>query len=108
MPAKKHLKKEQKEKLQKALKEEEHPEIRERILILLLLNDGKNTADFAKEGAKIVIILDNASFHKKEEVIQKIESEMPNIQLEFLPEYSPDYNLIELYHFSKSVREMIS
>lgn len=41
MPAKGYLKPEQKEKLQKALKEEENAEIRERILILLLLNDGK-------------------------------------------------------------------
>ena len=41
MPAKGYLRPEQKEKLQKALKEEENAEIRERILILLLLNDGK-------------------------------------------------------------------
>ncbi len=41
MPAKGYLKPEQREKLQKALKEEENAEIRERILILLLLNDGK-------------------------------------------------------------------
>ena len=44
MPAKGYLKPEQKEKLQKALKEEENAEIRERILILLLLNDGKTQA----------------------------------------------------------------
>ena len=51
---------------------------------------------------KIVIILDNASFHKKKEYIQKIEGEMPNIHLEYLPEYSPDYNLIELvWHSAK-------
>jgi transposase len=63
---------------------------------------GNKAEDFAEKGAKIVIILDNASFHKKEEVIKKIESEMPNIQLEFLPEYSPDYNLIELvWHSAK-------
>jgi site-specific recombinase XerD len=41
MPAKNHLSTEQVEKLQKALKEEENGDIRERILILLLLNDGK-------------------------------------------------------------------
>lgn len=41
MPAKGFLTQEQQEKLQKSLKEEEHPEIRERVLILLLLNDGK-------------------------------------------------------------------
>ena len=41
-----------------------------------------------------MIILDNATFHKKEEYLQKIEAEMPNLHLEFLPEYSPDYKLI--------------
>lgn len=47
MPAKGHLTQKQKEKLQKALKEEEHPNIRERILILLLLNDGKTQTEIA-------------------------------------------------------------
>jgi transposase len=63
---------------------------------------GNQAKDFAGKGAKIVIILDNASFHKKEEYIEKIEAEMPNLHLEFLPEYSPDYNLIELvWHSAK-------
>ena len=48
MPAKGFLKKEQKERLQKTFKEEEHPEIRERILILLLLNDGKTQSEIAE------------------------------------------------------------
>ncbi len=49
-----------------------------------------------------MIILDNASFHKKKEYINKIAAEMPNIHLEFFPEYSPDYNLIELvWHSTK-------
>uniref|UniRef100_UPI0005B41AF2 transposase n=1 Tax=Anaplasma marginale TaxID=770 RepID=UPI0005B41AF2 len=40
--------------------------------------------------------------HKKEEYIQQIEAEMPNIYLEYLPKYSPDYNLIELvWHSAK-------
>ena len=40
--------------------------------------------------------------NKKQEYIQKIEAEMPNIHLEYLPEYSPDYNLIELvWHSAK-------
>jgi transposase len=63
---------------------------------------GNLREDFAEQGAKIVIILDNASFHKKKEYLQKIEAEMPNLHLEFLPEYSPDYNLIELvWHSAK-------
>ncbi len=44
MPAKNHLTSQQIEKLQKALKREENGEIRERILIILLLNDGKTQA----------------------------------------------------------------
>jgi DNA-directed RNA polymerase specialized sigma subunit len=47
MPAKNHLTPEQVEKLQKALKEEENGDIRERLLILLLLNDGKTQAKIA-------------------------------------------------------------
>jgi len=63
---------------------------------------GNRVEDFLEKGGKIIIILDNASFHKKEEIFKKIEQEIPNIHLEFLPEYSPDYNLIELvWHSSK-------
>ncbi len=63
---------------------------------------GNNLKEFRKKGPKIVIILDNASFHKKQEFLDKIEAELPNIKLEFLPPYSPDYNLIELvWHSAK-------
>ncbi len=63
---------------------------------------GNKASDFPKKGPKIVIILDHASFHKKKEYLDKIKTEMPNIHLEFLPEYSPDYNLIELvWHSAK-------
>ncbi|NCS13779.1 MAG: IS630 family transposase [Microcystis aeruginosa G13-09] len=48
MPAPNHLNSEQKEKLQKALKEEENAYIRERVLILLLLNDGKTQVQISK------------------------------------------------------------
>jgi transposase len=41
MPAKGFLSKEQKEKLQKALTQSDRPEVRERALMLLLMNDGK-------------------------------------------------------------------
>lgn len=47
---------------------------------------GNQSSEFAEKGAKIVIILDNASFHKKKEYLEKIETELPNIHLEFLPE----------------------
>ena len=41
MPAKNHLSQEQKERLLKTLKEHENPYVRGKILILLLINDGK-------------------------------------------------------------------
>jgi transposase len=70
------------------------------------IEQGNKIDDFKESSAKIVIILDNASFHKSQDILEKIETEMPNIILEFLPPYSPDYNLIELvWH---SVKEYIA
>ena len=48
MPALNFLNSETKEKLQKALKEHKHPDIRERVLILLLLNDGNTQKHIAE------------------------------------------------------------
>ena len=63
---------------------------------------GNRAEDFEEKGPKILIILDNASFHKKSEILTDIENNLPNIILEFLPPYSPDYNLIELvWHSAK-------
>jgi transposase len=63
---------------------------------------GNLAEDFQDRGCKILLVLDNASFHKKEEVLQKISAEMPNLIIEFLPPYSPDYNLVELvWHSTK-------
>lgn len=42
------------------------------------------------------MILDNASYHKRRDIRVKIAQELPNILLEFLPAYSPDFNIIEL------------
>jgi transposase len=42
------------------------------------------------------VILDNASYHKRLDIREKITQDLPNIVLEFLPAYSPDFNLIEL------------
>ena len=66
------------------------------------IDSGNKIENFNNLSAKIVIILDNASFHKRKDILEKIEAEMPNIILEFLPPYSPDYNLIELvWHSTK-------
>ena len=48
MPAKDFLDLEEKKNLQKALKEEERAEARERILMFLLLNDGKTQREIAE------------------------------------------------------------
>ena len=64
--------------------------------------EGNQEEDFAEKGTKIIVILDNYSFHKKEKILNKIAREMPNIILEFLPPYSPDYNRAELvWHSAK-------
>ncbi|WP_013334924.1 IS630 family transposase [Gloeothece verrucosa] len=66
------------------------------------VEQGNKVEEFEKRGQKILIILDNASFHKRKDILGKIEAELPNIRLEFLPAYSPDYNLIELvWHSAK-------
>ena len=48
MPAKNHLSQEQKERLLKMLKEHENPYVREKVLILLLMNDGKTYQEISK------------------------------------------------------------
>ena len=69
------------------------------------ISEGNSAADLKTKGSKIIVILDNASFHKKEDIIDiinKIAQEMPNLILEFLPPYSPDYNIAELvWHSAK-------
>ncbi|MGB3651153.1 MAG: IS630 family transposase [Rivularia sp. (in: cyanobacteria)] len=66
------------------------------------MEQGNKIEYFNDYSPRVVIILDNASFHKRKDILEKIEAEMPNIILEFLPPYSPDYNLIELvWHSAK-------
>jgi len=63
---------------------------------------GNNAAIFEQDGPKILVFLDNASYPKKKTTLQEIEKQLPNIQLYFLPPYSPDYNLVELvWHSAK-------
>ncbi len=65
------------------------------------ISEGNQAENFVSQGTKIIIILDNASFHKKEDIFNKISQEMPNLILEFLPPYSPDYNIVELVWHSE-------
>ena len=60
------------------------------------VKQGHLAEKFALLGPKVLVVLDNASYHKRKDIIKTIESELPNIWLEFLPAYSPDMNLIEL------------
>jgi transposase len=60
------------------------------------IGQGNRREDFQRNGPKIIIVLDNASYHKRLDIREKIAAEMPNIVLEFLPAYSPDLNIIEL------------
>ncbi|MGG6265601.1 IS630 family transposase [Leptolyngbya sp. AN03gr2] len=57
---------------------------------------GNLETEFEQAGPKILLVLDNASYHKKQAVLEQIAAEFPNLQLLFLPPYSPDFNLIEL------------
>lgn len=53
-----------------------------------------------------VIVMDNASFHKRHDIIQAIEAK--GCILEFLPTYSPDFNPIEhTWAQLKSIRRNI-
>ena len=60
------------------------------------IDQGNLEIEFERSEVRIVIVLDNASYHKKQEVIARLSEECPNLELWFLPPYSPDYNLIEL------------
>ena len=63
---------------------------------------GNSATDFLQQGPKILLVLDNASYHKKKTTLEEIEKQLPLIQLYFLPPYSPDYNLAELvWHSTK-------
>jgi transposase len=64
------------------------------------ITQGNRAEDFQESGPKIILILDNASFHKRKDILAKIDQELPNFVLEFLPAYSPDYNIIELVWYS--------
>lgn len=49
------------------------------------VNQGHLAEKFALLGAFVLVVLDNASYHKRKDIIKTIESELPNIWLEFLP-----------------------
>jgi len=56
------------------------------------------------DAPRIVLFLDNAKYHKAEIVFQWLENH-PKLQVEFLPTYSPNLNLIE--RFWRFVKEKL-
>jgi transposase len=72
------------------------------------IDQGNRAEDFHSAGPKIVIILDNASYHKRKDIIADIEKDLPNIILEFLPAYSPDFNLILIELVWHSCKEYLA
>src|SRR4028119_1802599 len=59
------------------------------------VSKGNRSENFQSDGPQIVLVLDNASFHKRQDIASKIAQELPNFVIIFLPAYSPDYNIIE-------------
>ena len=68
------------------------------------VRQGNKAEFYDRIGPIILVILDTASYHKRQDIIDKIEQMLPNIQLCFLPPYSPDFNLIELVWHSCKAR----
>jgi transposase len=60
------------------------------------MKQGNKLEFYERIGPIVLVILDNASYHKRQDILEKIAQSLPNIQLCFLPAYSPDLNLIEL------------
>ncbi len=60
------------------------------------VQQGNKEELYERIGPRVLVILDNASYHKRQDIMEKVEQLLPNIQLCFLPAYSPDFNLIEL------------
>ena len=64
------------------------------------VSKGNRSENFQTDGPQIVLVLDNASFHKRQDIASKIAQELPNFVIKFLPAYSPDYNIIECVWYS--------
>ena len=59
---------------------------------------------YERIGSIILVVLDNASYHKRQDILERIAQLLPNIHFCFLPAYSPDFNLIELVWHSCKAR----
>ena len=55
------------------------------------VRQGNKDELYERIGQRVLVILDNASYHKRQDIAEQIEQALPNIQLCFLPPYSPDF-----------------
>lgn len=55
----------------------------------------KSLVPYVPKGKKFVVILDNARPHRAKKVTEYVQEKIPNIELLFLPPYSPDLNPAE-------------
>ena len=60
------------------------------------VKQGNKLQLYERLGPRILVILDHASYHKRQDILEKIAQLLPNIHFWFLSAYSPDLNLIEL------------
>ena len=49
------------------------------------INKGNRALDFQSHGPRIILILDNASFHKPQDILKKVSQELTNFRTDFLP-----------------------
>jgi transposase len=55
-----------------------------------------------RRGQRVDLIQDNASFHKKPEVLEFFDKHHRQIEVFWLPKYSPDFNATErLWHYTR-------
>jgi transposase len=103
MPAKNHLSQEQRERLLKMLKQHESPYVREKVFILLLINDGKtyqeisNFLDIAYPTVAYWAVhgdpdnLDSFLDGRREGNFRKITQEYENLLLEVIEKEPAEY-----------------
>lgn len=60
-----------------------------------IMQSVKSFAEYVPNNKKILIVLDNASWHKKAVRLLRANNDYPRIEFIFLPPYSPELNPIE-------------
>lgn len=64
--------------------------------------EGELLPHFYRRRHRVFLILDNASYHKKPEVLEYFAKHDRQLQMFLLPSYSPDFNATErLWHYTR-------